>query len=239
MPQAADSLHARPFSRTPSPDPIFALIEAHRAAYEVLEALPFNSPSEPAADKNETAIADLLVSCRPATIAGAAALCRYILDEAPSLATHAPDGGAPLVLRTLAGALAACADWRPPSRWDGGRDLALLQLGLALEDAWARDRAAIRDLPVGEEGDAALKAQLDETAKIVNAMLALPAHTHIGMMAKARAVLWCHSGNMDELRSQGDATNSRLAFSIVADLLRGQSDPPAPAPAAAKPEPKP
>jgi hypothetical protein len=57
----------------------------------------------------------------------------------------------------------------------------------------------------------------DEVSPIVDRVLAAPASTLAGLRVRARAAAWCHDGVEAE---SDDATDARLAWSIVRDLLQ-------------------
>src|SRR4051812_44028312 len=113
------------------PDPVFALIEAHRSAYaefdkaagllEVAEKLPAGDHRLTVAqhlwDQTNDAEAealDVVTSCRPTTLAGVVALARYV--EAHERRCHGPsaeDCRSWQALGAIAGALAVMASAAP------------------------------------------------------------------------------------------------------------------------------
>jgi hypothetical protein len=94
-------------------------------------------------------------------------------------------------------------------------DAALISLGKQFEEAWQHEIAGFAILPDGhsdKEADA-LTAPCSELAdKIMN----IHAKTIEGLQVKARAILWCHSGEFDGF---GGTTDELLAAGIVRDLL--------------------
>ena len=123
-PSAAIALSVAAPAET-KPDPVFALIEAHRTAFdefsracgllEVAEKLPADDHRLTVAqhlwdqtNDAEAAALDAVTSCRPTTLAGIVALARYVeAHERRSHGSSAEDDRSWQALGAIAGALAA------------------------------------------------------------------------------------------------------------------------------------
>jgi hypothetical protein len=98
----------------PTPDPILAAIAAHRRAYAQFVATPepesLKDPEEWARYNACLGTLDTLIATKPATIAGAAAVLRYLLEyESDATGLLEIEGDVRGCLTTLAGALEAIA----------------------------------------------------------------------------------------------------------------------------------
>lgn len=97
-------------------------------------------------------------------------------------------------------------------------DRELVRLGVELEAAWTAERALDASLDVGDD---AFGVVMGRTRDIVHQIEVIPATSLAGLQVKARAILWCHSGEpiaSDAFNDQ-ETTDIRLAASIVRDLL--------------------
>lgn len=97
-----------PLASAAEPDPIFALIEQHRAARELwwaLDATPWNcrSPEEVAACDAEYGAFQKFLTTKPRTLAGIAAFAAHASDGWPH--SCLPDDDADQALATIAEAL--------------------------------------------------------------------------------------------------------------------------------------
>lgn len=91
------------------PDPIFAAIEAHKAAWAAFDPIEdTDGPAWDAASAAEFAVWDVLIGTCPTTLAGLAGAARYIAEQ-PDLLLRSEPGTAADALRTLAKALDAIA----------------------------------------------------------------------------------------------------------------------------------
>lgn len=90
-------------------------------------------------------------------------------------------------------------------------DAELLRLGVAFDDAWAREN----DLYESDEWETAAEV----TGGLVHRIEVAPARTLDGLKVKARALSWCHCGEPIDFRNGQDTTDARLANSIIAALL--------------------
>jgi hypothetical protein len=95
------------------------------------------------------------------------------------------------------------------------RDAELIALGAELERAWDVERPKWAEVKPGTKDDVVLKI-MAHCRSLCERILLLPAHTLVGLRIKARALLWCHQG---ELGDFGEATDEKLAGSIIRDLL--------------------
>lgn len=97
-----------------------------------------------------------------------------------------------------------------------GADERLLQLGREFDVAFERETAAY----AADDGHAA-EVAAGHTAKIARQIVSEPARTIAGLMVKARAASWCRCGEIseEEIDAEEAATDTRLCFSIVRDLL--------------------
>lgn len=109
-------------------------------------------------------------------------------------------------------------------------DSALLALGSQFEAAWTKEKAFIDatnyNAPEREDDDDldnALIAHADAISEIVDKIKVLQARTIEGLLVKARAVSWCHDGNLSAefvAREYGEhATDVLLLWSIALDLV--------------------
>lgn len=109
-----------------------------------------------------------------------------------------------------------------------GADADLLAAGRDFETAWEAERAAwhahdaATRAGLQQDGETEWEAAFEATRATVDRIEALPATTPAGLMVKARAALWCYDGDLaDMLHDVGElATSTRLAYGIVADVLR-------------------
>jgi hypothetical protein len=105
----------------------------------------------------------------------------------------------------------------------------LATLGAEFEETWAAEKAA---------DDDAVEAANDRARAIVRAIETTRATSLADFRVKARALLWCYSGDYEEMigvlfgpanasiATRGDAvtTDIRLLRSIVEDLLAGEEE---------------
>jgi hypothetical protein len=89
----------------------------------------------------------------------------------------------------------------------------LIQLGAAFEAAWSAERALD-----GADHDR-FEAAHQATQAIVDQIEKLPATTLKGFRIKARAVAWFHLGEDIELSGSRALSDTRLAESLIRDLL--------------------
>jgi hypothetical protein len=121
-------------------------------------------------------------------------------------------------------------------------DERLLDLGRQFNEAWTEQKR------VGDELTAMLRLHEtdvdheahDRVSRLADEILATPAQSFAGLRVKARALLWCQSGEPCaqenppripfDWRRPAEATDEKLIESILADLLRGQRNLDAPLP---------
>lgn len=96
-------------------------------------------------------------------------------------------------------------------------DAELVALGAEFERAWDVERPKWAAVAPGTKDDVVLKI-MAPCRVLSERILRLPAHTLVGLRIKARAILWCHNGELDVF-GHGEATDEKLAESIVRDLL--------------------
>jgi hypothetical protein len=123
---------------------------------------------------------------------------------------------------------------------DSTSDARLLQLGEQLDAAWAEaSRMGVeldaKDQASGTNEDSPdYDKAMDRVGVIVDQIRDIPAQTIAGLRVKARAVLWCHSGEpwaqsneprIDLSPFAAKTTDFQLVESILANLLRGTKNP--------------
>ena len=84
-----------------------------------------------------------------------------------------------------------------------------------MEAAWAKERVGLKSW-----SDAEYSAAVDKSSAIVDRIVEEPARTLDGLRIKARALAWCHSGEVESLGiDENPTTDIRVADSIIRDLL--------------------
>jgi hypothetical protein len=123
--------------------------------------------------------------------------------------------------RRLLGALAVGLAAGPVVAMAAHEDADLLALGAQLEAAWKRQNEADAQCLAGDgdESYPAVEAAWDVCHAIALKIERLRASTIEELRVKARAVLWCHSGEDRIELSEHQTTDIRLAQSILDDLL--------------------
>lgn len=214
------------------PDPVFALIEVHRAAYAVWSPLATawsetvgGSPEWDAAEAaqaepgaRETVAFDALLATRPTTAAGLWALTAYLPEAVRKvgLSTDSTEQAALDALRQSAlqlGLVQASATTVPvPAHPDAD----LLALGLPFLAAW-RDEGAADPTPDGVRSEAQARC-----SALADRIAALPATTPEGLGIKALAFA-CYSGGigspaepMPEPHASSTASDDALLWQIQA-----------------------
>jgi hypothetical protein len=95
----------------------------------------------------------------------------------------------------------------------------LVALGAEFEEAWAAERAA--DMQPSNDED--FEAIYQRCSVIAQAIPAKRAASLADFRVKVRALLWCYSGDSEEMMGSlfptRDTTDVQLLHSIVADLL--------------------
>ena len=99
-------------------------------------------------------------------------------------------------------------------------DAALLQLSEELDRAWDAEQAvfAVWRNVCSNEADENTDAAAAVSSGIVEQIGETPATTLDGLRVKAKAVLWCHCGELESLDGDDATTDIRLADSILRDL---------------------
>lgn len=232
-----------PATAAAEPDPVFALIEEHQAAYAVWSPLAAvwsetagGSPEWDAAEAaqaepgaRETQAFEALLKARPTTAAGLWALTAYLPDVVRKVGFNADstEQAALDALREGALQLGLAPASALPAPVPVHPDAALLALGLPFLAAW-RDEGVADPAPDGERSEAHARCSV-----LAHRITALPATTAEGLGIKALAFA-CYSGSlgspagpMPEPRDSSTASDEALLWQIqtgAARILAGGAD---------------
>ncbi|MGF3026941.1 hypothetical protein ACQVP2_29505 [Methylobacterium aquaticum] len=227
---------SHPATAAAEPDPVFALIEEHQAAYAAWSPLAAvwsetagGSPewdvaeaaqAEPGA--RETQAFEALLKARPTTAAGLWALTAYLPEVVRKVGLNADstEQAALDTLRDSALHLGFVQASAPPASAPAHPDAALLALGLPFLAAW-RDEGAADPTPDGVSSEAQVRC-----SALADRIAALPATTLEGLGVKALAFA-CYSGGfgspaapMPEPDAPSTASDDALLWQIQAGAAR-------------------
>ena len=211
--------------------PLAELIDVHRQASDAFQILVKArgkmKPDDPAYDASEADEFEKSKAEDAATLALCAYPCRTLeearikgeyLAEAPGLRGGLEEDQVRFLLRSFAAGEPGGGTIPKPvvaSEQPGHADAELLALGDEFERRWVVQKKLWDELSLmGTDQDLAIH---NIVAPLAGRIAAMPAKTLDGLIVKARAVLWCHSGELEELGSA--TTDERIVWSIVPDLL--------------------
>jgi hypothetical protein len=100
-------------------------------------------------------------------------------------------------------------------------DAKMLELGAQLEVAWAEENAVNLKTDLMDdfvEADRLCGEAADRTSAIVAQIERLSASTIDGLLVKAKAVMWCRSGDPFDNHEDPQTADARLCYSIFQDL---------------------
>lgn len=99
-------------------------------------------------------------------------------------------------------------------------DAEILRLGRLMEAHWEVERQSETAGAHDQNEDEPVETAFHKTRQVVIEIEAATASTLEGLRVKARACLWCHSGELPTLEDfEAATTDVRLAVGIVRDLL--------------------
>lgn len=222
------------------PDPVFALIEAHRSAFdafsravdllEAAEKLPTDDHRLTVAqhlwdqtNDAEAAALDAVTSCRPTTLAGIVALARYVeAHERKCRGPSAEDGRPWQALGAIAGALAVMAPAAPAAAVGAGAMSPAMPQDAdhepkALLDRWQRK---VTELDGADHPDPVADRLCGELRAIEREIRAYPATSIEALRVKAE-VAKQHLNPFAGERSIEDVT-LRSVFDAI-DALAGRA----------------
>jgi len=205
-------------------DPILELIEAHRRAWDTLDAIDVDDAAWETANPAERAAWDAMITVEPATLAGAAALAKYVAQHPDAEVRDVGSRGIVPVLKSIASAMARFDRPPPPPATPvraAAPDQELVALGRQMQKAYEAEQEAFRRNEGNNSALANIEIErLSESCEVLAYKIENRRATTLnGLLAKAQALMWRRDSDLFPMDKLPEKADTRAAVGLANDLL--------------------